>query len=194
MPPEPLAAWRLLCPPGMVTFNDRIVGPQTFDVAQSSGDFVVACKSSGFLPAYQLAVVLDDAADGVTTIIRGDDLLPSTARQILVGRALRQVGYAVPAFAYGHVPLVVGPDHRRLAERHGDTRLAEYRRLGVSAGRVLALGRAGRAAPRNFRRSGGPRDIGPAFDDFSLGKFAPSQHTVHARRRRLAAFRLSRVL
>lgn len=138
-PSDGPVAWRMVCPSGGVTFHDHFVGPQAFDVIQETGDFVVARKSMDFSPAYQLAVVWDDANDKVTTIIRGDDLLPSTARQILVSQALKKVGYDIPLFTYCHVPLVVGPDGRRLAKRHGDTRLSEYRRCGVPAGRVLAL-------------------------------------------------------
>jgi glutamyl-tRNA synthetase len=102
------------------------------DLAAVGGDFVV-WKSAG-TPAYQLAVVVDDAAQGVTEVVRGDDLVPSTPRQLLLYDAL---GLQAPAFA--HVPLVVGPDGRRLAKRHGDTRLSALRAAGVSAERLLGL-------------------------------------------------------
>ena len=85
-------------------------------------------------PAYQLAVVVDDAAQGVTEVVRGDDLIPSTPRQLLLYRAL---GLTPPRFC--HVPLVVGPDGRRLAKRHGDTRLAALRQAGVQAEGLLGL-------------------------------------------------------
>ena len=85
-------------------------------------------------PAYQLAVVVDDAEMGITEVIRGDDLLPSTPRQLLLYRAL---GLAPPAFA--HVPLVVGEDGRRLAKRHGDTRLVTLRAAGVKPEALLGL-------------------------------------------------------
>ena len=74
----------------------------------------------GVGPSYQLAVVVDDAAMGVTEVIRGDDLVPSTPRQILLFRAL---GWPVPTF--GHVPLVLGPDGRRLAKRDNAIKLYE---------------------------------------------------------------------
>ena len=90
-------------------------------------------KSSG-TPAYQLAVVVDDADQGVTEVVRGDDLIPSTPRQLLLYEAL---GLTPPQFF--HVPLVVGPDGRRLAKRHGDTRLAALRAAGVAAENVLGL-------------------------------------------------------
>ncbi len=100
---------------------------------KSLGDFVIA-KGDG-TPSYQLAVVVDDAASGVTHIVRGDDLLDSTPRQIALYRALK----LDPLPAYFHLPLVVGEDGRRLAKRHGDTRIAHYRELGVPSGRVLQL-------------------------------------------------------
>jgi glutamyl-tRNA synthetase len=91
---------------------------------------------SAWAPAYQLAVVVDDAEMGVTDVVRGDDLIDSTPRQVLVYRAL---GLAERIPRYDHLPLVVGADGRRLAKRHGDTRLSHYRERGVSPGRVLSL-------------------------------------------------------
>ena len=102
--------------------------------ASDLGDFVIR-KSDG-TAAYQLAVVVDDAAAGVTDIVRGDDLLDSTPRQIMLYRAL---GLAGRLPRYWHLPLVVGEDGRRLAKRHGDTRLATYRQAGIQAGDILAL-------------------------------------------------------
>ncbi len=112
-------------------FVDRLLGEVRIDLKQVGGDFVV-WKSAG-TPAYQLAVVVDDAAMGITEVIRGGDLVPSTPRQILLYRAL---GLEAPSFA--HVPLVVGEDGRRLAKRHGDTRLSTLRSPG-SAGVPPAL-------------------------------------------------------
>jgi len=98
------------------------------------GDFVIA-KADG-TPAYQLSVVVDDADAGVTDIVRGDDLLDSTPRQILLYRGL---GLPNRIPRYTHLPLVIGTDGRRLAKRHGDTRLSFYREQGVRPERVLAL-------------------------------------------------------
>ncbi len=123
-------AWRLRVDPGRIEFADRLFGPQSIDVAGTVGDFVVAKAPDQ--PAYQLAVAADDLAQGVTEVVRGDDLIPSTARQILVLRAL---GAGPPA--YGHAPLVVGPDGRRLAKRHGDARIATLRERGVSPERIV---------------------------------------------------------
>lgn len=118
----------------VVTFDDAFAGRRVFDVARQLGDFVIA-KADGTV-AYQLAVVVDDAAAGVTDVVRGDDLLDSTPRQILLYRAL---GLEDRIPRYCHLPLVVGPDGRRLAKRHGDTRISFYRERGVPARRVLRL-------------------------------------------------------
>jgi glutamyl-tRNA synthetase len=117
-----------------IEWSDRFRRPQRIDAARQLGDFVVA-KADG-TAAYQLAVVVDDAAMGVTDVVRGDDLLDSTPRQLLLYQSL---GLEAKIPEYYHLPLVVGPDGRRLAKRHGDTRLGFYRSRGVPAGRVLAL-------------------------------------------------------
>jgi glutamyl-tRNA synthetase len=119
---------------GKVEFVDGFTGRCSFEPAKDLGDFVIL-KADG-TSAYQLAVVIDDAEMGVTDVVRGDDLLDSTPRQILLYEAL---GVAEKMPAYWHLPLVVGTDGRRLAKRHGDTRLAYYREKGVRAERVLGL-------------------------------------------------------
>lgn len=116
----------------VVAYDDIVAGPQRCDVLTDLGDFVVG-KGDGS-PAYQLAVVVDDHDQGVTEVVRGDDLIPSTFRQRLLYAAL---GWSPPRFA--HVPLVVGPDGRRLAKRHGDTRLSLLREHGVPAERLVGL-------------------------------------------------------
>ncbi len=116
-----------------VDFTDAFAGRQRFETA-ALGDFVIAKADA--TPAYQLAVVVDDAAMGVTHVVRGDDLLDSTPRQILLYRAL---GLEAMIPTYYHLPLVIGADGRRLAKRHGDTRLATYRAAGVSADRLRAV-------------------------------------------------------
>jgi glutamyl-tRNA synthetase len=115
-------------------FHDEFHGNQRFDVEADLGDFVIQ-KSDG-TAAYQLAVVVDDVDAGITHIVRGDDLIDSTPRQILIYQAL---GWQSKIPHYCHVPLVIGQDGRRLAKRHGDTRLATYRAAGVKAPRMLAL-------------------------------------------------------
>ena len=113
---------RFRVPDEVITFDDAFAGGQWFDVARSLGDFVVS-KSDG-TPAYQLAVVVDDAAAGVTDVVRGDDLLDSTPRQMLLYRAL---GLAERIPTYYHLPLVVGPDGRVQWSDH----LARYRHQNI---------------------------------------------------------------
>ena len=102
------------------------------DVSSVLGDFPVARHARG--AGYTLAVVVDDALMGVTEVVRGDDLLAATPAQILIQRAL-----SLPTPQYCHVPLVVGPDGRRLAKRHGDTRIASYREMGRSPESVIGF-------------------------------------------------------
>jgi len=125
-------AWRLLVEPGEVAFGDGVHGACAFDVAAATGDFVVM-RADG-IAAYQLAVAVDDAAMSVTDVVRGDDLLPSTARQLLVYRALD-----LPAPRFAHVPLVVGEDGERLAKRHGALSLGELRDRGADPRAVVGL-------------------------------------------------------
>ncbi len=133
LPDGRLPAWRFRVPEGeIVRFEDAFRGPYEQDVSALSGDFVLARDEDG--AGYMLAVVADDAAMGVTEVVRGDDLLPATPRQLLLYRAL---GLTPPAFL--HVPLVVSADGRRLAKRHGDTRIASLRRAGVPPEKVVGL-------------------------------------------------------
>lgn len=125
--------WRFLVEPGTVRFRDLFAGEQAVDPAAVIGDFIVWTKRG--MPAYQLAVVVDDARQGVTHVARGDDLLDSAARQLLLYRALD----LSPEPAYCHLPLVVGQDGLRLAKRHGDSRLEEYRAAGVPVEAVIGL-------------------------------------------------------
>lgn len=118
------AGLRFVVPPGDVGFVDGFAGPQTSNVHNEVGDFLISRKTGA--PAYQLAVVVDDAADGVTEVVRGDDLLASTARQKLLQCAL-----SLPSPAWWHVPLVVDEDGRRLAKRADDVSLSELRERGV---------------------------------------------------------------
>lgn len=125
------AGIRLCVPEGPIQFEDRIAGPQSFDVQAEVGDFLIARRSG--IPAYQLAVVVDDASESVNEVVRGDDLLPSTARQMLLQRAL-----GLPHPRWAHVPLVLDEHGRRLAKRSADLGLSELRERGVDPQRIVA--------------------------------------------------------
>ena len=99
-------------------------------VATELGDFVVAKKDG--TAAYQLAVVVDDHQMQVTEVVRGDDLLASTYRQLQLYEAF---GWQPPRFF--HLPLLVGLDGKRLAKRHGDTRISTLRGQGIKASRIV---------------------------------------------------------
>ncbi|QDT12427.1 tRNA glutamyl-Q(34) synthetase GluQRS [Planctomycetes bacterium K23_9] len=122
--------WRFRPSDDVIKFDDLVLGKQSCRPAEQLGAFPITQKNGN--TSYQLAVVVDDAQMGITEVVRGDDLVPSTFRQIDLFAAL---GYEVPTFA--HVPLVVGTDGRRLAKRHGDTRLSQYREQGIDADQIV---------------------------------------------------------
>jgi glutamyl-tRNA synthetase len=123
-------AQRVALPDHTLSITDRLCGVVSQRLAADVGDIIV--RRSDGLYAYQLAVVVDDAADGVSDVVRGDDLLGSTPRQV----ALQQM-LGLPTPAYAHVPLVLGRDGERLAKRHGPVSLLELRERGVSPERLL---------------------------------------------------------
>ena len=112
-------ALRLRTDGEVIEFNDLVHGR-----SRGAVDDVVLARADG-VPAYNLAVVVDDAAQGVSQVTRGDDLLSSTPRQILLQRLL-----GAPTPEYLHVPLVLGADQQRLAKRHGAVTLADWRAQG----------------------------------------------------------------
>lgn len=116
-------ALRVRADAAIVGFEDRLLG----HVEGMVDDFVVRRGDGAF--AYNLAVVVDDAAQGVEEVVRGNDLADSTPRQLWLARAL-----GLPEPAYAHVPLVLGPDGARLAKRHGDVTLRE---VGPDAARAF---------------------------------------------------------
>jgi glutamyl-tRNA synthetase len=118
-------ALRLRAHGEVIEFDDAVLGSVSGMV-----DDVVLRRNDG-VPSYNLAVVVDDALQGITQVVRGDDLAASTPRQIHLGRLL---GLPVPAYA--HVPLVLGPDGERLAKRHGAVTLYDLVRNGVDSAHV----------------------------------------------------------
>lgn len=143
-------------PAGTRVFADRTYGPQCEDLARECGDFLVR-RSDGVF-AYQLAVVVDDAAMGITEVVRGCDLLGSTARQLYLQDVL---GYRHPEYA--HVPLLVAPDGRRLSKRDRDLDMGELRKRFDSADELL--GRLARAL--GLSENATPRSAAELVDDFS---------------------------
>jgi glutamyl-tRNA synthetase len=129
-----------------VAFADRLHG----EVEGVVDDFVVR-RNDGAI-AYNLAVVVDDAAQGVEEVVRGDDLLDSTPRQLFLARAL-----GLPEPSYAHVPLVLGPDGARLAKRHGDVTLREVPAAAARAWMLGSLGLPPDLEPAGFDPAGLPR-------------------------------------
>ena len=115
-------AIRFFVPPGIARFDDQVHGPIEFDTANIE-DFVIL-RSDGY-PTYHLSVVADDVAMKITHVVRGDDHISNTPKHVLLYEA---VGAPVPQFA--HVPLILGPDKKRLSKRHGATSVMEYARQG----------------------------------------------------------------
>jgi len=127
-----LPSLRFQVTPGTVRFVDALAGPQRFDITRDVGDVVV--RRADGLWAYQLAVVVDDAAMQVGEVVRGDDLLPATAAQLLLYDAL---GHRPPGFA--HLPLLLDEGGQRLAKRRGSLTLHALRDAGVRPERVVGL-------------------------------------------------------
>lgn len=111
-------AWRLIVPDQEISFTDGLQGTYRENLLRDCGDFIL--RRSDGVYAYQLAVVVDDAAMGVNQVVRGSDLLSSTPRQIYLQRLL-----GLPEPEYGHVPLLLSADGRRLAKRDRDQELGE---------------------------------------------------------------------
>jgi glutamyl-Q tRNA(Asp) synthetase len=125
-------AIRFRSPDRAIAFDDLVVGRVEENVAARTGDFVV--KRADGLFAYQLAVVVDDALQGVTQVVRGGDLLDSTPRQIALQRAL-----GLPTPDYAHLPLVVNADGSKLGKRDGALPIASLDRAQIRRTLSLAL-------------------------------------------------------
>lgn len=159
--PEPSPAGGADDESSPVAFNDAVLGPQRASPADRGGDF--ALRRSDGVVAYQLAVAADDAAMGVTEVVRGDDLLPSTPRQILLFRLM-----GVPPPSYAHLPLVHDASGERLAKRHASLQIAALREQGLRPEAVV--GYLGWLAGW----LDAPRAVGPAglLSGFSLASLA----------------------
>ncbi len=125
------AGARLVVPDGAIDITDELAGTHAFDVAREVGDFLIARRGGG--ASYQLAVAVDDAAEGVTEVVRGDDLLPSAARQWHVQRAL-----GLPHPRWVHVPLVLDDRGERLAKRTDALSLESLRARGADPRAIVA--------------------------------------------------------
>jgi glutamyl-Q tRNA(Asp) synthetase len=127
-------AWRFRVEPGLLAWQDRRLGEQLQDVAAEVGDFVL--KRADGLFAYQLAVVVDDAEQGITDVVRGEDLADNTPRQILLQQALQ-----LPRPRYLHLPLVLADDGQKLSKQNGAAAIDSTQPLAVlqAAGQALGL-------------------------------------------------------
>jgi glutamyl-tRNA synthetase len=122
--------WRFRVPDGEVMrFDDERMGEQSATAGRDFGDFIVWRRDD--VPAYQLAVVADDAAMGVTEVVRGCDLLTSTFRQLLIYRAL-----GLPPPSFYHTALITDEEGRRLAKRHASLSLRALRESGVTPEKI----------------------------------------------------------
>jgi glutamyl-tRNA synthetase len=135
-----------------VEFEDRVLGPRAGVV----DDFVV--RRGDGVPAYNLAVVVDDAEQGIGEVVRGADLAESAPRQLLLARLL-----GLPEPSHAHVPLILGPDGARLAKRHGAVTLAEREALGETPAQVVAVLAESVGVPVPAPEAS-PADLLPGFD------------------------------
>jgi glutamyl-Q tRNA(Asp) synthetase len=146
--PASVRAWRLRVPDATVSFVDRAVGPYAQSLAREVGDFVI--RRADGLWAYQLAVVVDDADQRITDVVRGADLLDNTPRQIHLQRAL-----GLPALRYLHVPVVVNERGEKLSKQTFAPPLDRHAPLAAleAAGRHLGLPRIGADDVASFLRA-----------------------------------------
>ena len=140
-PFHPNINYRFRVPDGeAISFEDKNLGPQSFIAGKDFGDFLVWRKAlsndprDAGLPSYQLACVVDDSDSNISEVVRGRDLLKSTARQILIQRALN-----LPAPAYLHTRLVTNEHGSRLAKRHDALAIQNLRQQGVTPAQVLKM-------------------------------------------------------
>jgi nondiscriminating glutamyl-tRNA synthetase len=158
------AAIRLKIPEHPIRFHDIVRGDVEFP-HEVIGDQIIV--RSGGMPIYNYAVVIDDADMKITHVIRGDDHISNTPRQVAVYEAL---GLPVPEFA--HLSTILGPDRERLSKRHGATSVANYREMGILPEALMNY-----LALLGWAPSGGDREIFPRpelIKEFDLGRVTPS--------------------
>jgi glutamyl-tRNA synthetase len=160
------ASVRFRASDGATRFTDLVHGAYEQDVAQQVGDFVV--RRADGVASYQLAVVVDDAAQGITHVLRGDDLLSSTPRQL---QLLDALGHAHPAYA--HVPLLLGDDGRRLAKRDGAVTVTHHRERGAGSEKLVGL-----LAKWSGLSDGRPVRARELVESFSLGRMSKAPVVV----------------
>jgi glutamyl-tRNA synthetase len=164
---------RFRVPEGPLAIRDELLGEHSIDVQREIGDFPIRRRDGAF--AYQLAVVVDDARQGVTDVVRGADLWPSTARQAHLQRAL-----GLPHPSWWHVPLVVDDSGERLAKRRGSLALTELRRRGIDPRSIVAW--AARSAGFDCGERVSAAEIAPRFDlhrcTRAPARLAPSDFAV----------------
>ncbi|MDB5214612.1 MAG: glutamyl-Q-tRNA synthetase [Myxococcaceae bacterium] len=154
-------ALRLRVPEGsLVVFDDLVRGRVEQHVGESVGDFVL--RRGDGVYAYQLVVAVDDAAMDVTQVVRADDLLPSTARQILLMQLLGTPRERIPTYA--HVPMVVAADGERLAKRAGSATIRSLRERGLSRDEVIGTLAHGLGLVAGDRRPLAPHDVAAALE------------------------------
>jgi glutamyl-tRNA synthetase/nondiscriminating glutamyl-tRNA synthetase len=158
------AAIRLKIPEHPIYFHDIVRGDVTFDNESVSDPIIV--RSSG-VPVYNYVVVIDDAEMKITHVIRGDDHLSNTPKQVALYEAL---GFPVPEFA--HLSTILGPDRERLSKRHGATSISQFREMGIlPEALVNYLALLGWAPSGGTRETFTPKEL---IKEFSLERVTPS--------------------
>ncbi len=147
-------AWRVRVPEREVAFSDLLQGEYREELSRDCGDFIL--RRSDGVYAYQLAVVVDDAMMGVTQVVRGSDLLSSTPRQLWLQERL-----SLPHPEYGHLPLLLAPDGRRLAKRDRGLELGQLQECYTAPQLVGLLAHAAGLIDRPERIT--PRELVPLF-------------------------------
>ena len=153
-PPDRLPSWRVQVPDRQWEFCDRVFGPQVENLATDCGDFVVRRADGVYV--YQLAVTVDDGESGVTEVVRGMYLLTSSARQMYL-----QELFGFPHPAYGHVPMLMSPDGRRLSKRDKDLDLGQLRQRMTPEALIGTLAFSAGLIDRNQPVS--PRELAAVF-------------------------------